>query len=80
MFSENRTDDHTKELQAKLLGIESKLHLQKLRDFHGNKNATEQEDHGIHDCGDKHAGMLHQGQRVIELTESQRGRIDAAKG
>jgi hypothetical protein len=67
-------------LKTQLLGIEAKLQLQKLRNFHGDKNATEQEDHGIHDCGDKHAGMLHQGQRVVELAGSQRSRIDPAEG
>lgn len=77
LFANDETDHDTKELEAELLGVETKLGEEKLRDLDGEKNAAEAEDHRVGDCGDPDRSVAEKEKRLNELNRLEGGRVDA---
>lgn len=77
LFANNETDHNTKELEAELLGVETKLGEEKLRNLDGEKNAAEAEDHRVGDCGDPNRSVAEKEKRLNKLDRLEGGRVNA---
>lgn len=80
LLADERSDDHTQELQAQLLGVQLELALQQLWHLDGRQNTTEQEHHCIRTCGNHNGWVADHGQGPDELIPCQRSRINSPQG
>jgi hypothetical protein len=77
LLADDKTDHDTEELKAKLLGVETELGKEQLRNLDGEQNTTEAEDDGVGDCGNPDGGITEEREGLDELVETERRGVDA---
>jgi hypothetical protein len=63
-------------LKAELLGVETELGKEQLRNLNGEQNAAEAEDDGVGDCGDPDGGVAEEREGLDELVEAEWRGVD----